>query len=281
MRNSKKAIAGIIIAALAIIGSMAATACTKDAELILASTTSTQDSGLFDELIPAFEKASGYKVKVIAVGSGEAIKLGEKGEVDVLLVHSRKAEDQFVADGYGINRKDVMHNDFIIVGPESDPAKIKGMESATEAFKAIADSGSIFLSRDDDSGTHKKELSIWEKAQVKPAGDWYIETGQGMCETLIIAQEKQGYTLTDNATWFAIKYSPGSSLVELVKGDKALYNPYGVIAVNPEKHPDLKINYKGATAFIDFITGGQGQKIIKEFGVAKYGKPLFYPDVIK
>lgn len=255
--------------------------CTKDAELILASTTSTQDSGLFDELIPAFEKFSGYKVKVIAVGSGEVIKLGEKGEADVLLVHSRKAEEQFVADGYGIDRKNVMHNDFIIVGPESDPAKIKGIKSAAEAFKAIANNSSIFLSRADDSGTHKKELSIWEKAQVKPAGDWYIETGQGMGETLIIAQEKQGYTLTDNATWFAVKSGSGISLVELVRGDKDLYNPYGVIAVNPEKHPDLKINYKGALAFIDFITGAEGQKIIKEFGVAKYGQPLFYPDVIK
>ncbi|MCL5073358.1 MAG: substrate-binding domain-containing protein [Actinobacteria bacterium] len=281
MRNFKKAIAGIIITALLIIGAVAATSCTKDAELILASTTSTQDSGLFDELIPAFEKSSGYKVKVIAVGSGEAMKLGENGEADVLLVHSRKAEDQFVADGYGIDRKDVMHNDFIIVGPESDPAKIKGIESAADAFKAIADSSSIFLSRADDSGTHKKELAIWEKAHIKPAGDWYIETGQGMGETLIIAQEKQGYTLTDNATWFATKSGSGSSLVELVKGDKALYNPYGVIAVNPEKHPDIKINYKGATAFIDFITGEQGQKIIKEFGVEKYGQPLFYPDVIK
>ena len=257
------------------------TTAPENPTLILASTTSTQDSGLFDELIPAFEKVSGYKVKVIAVGSGEAIKLGERGEADVLLVHSRKAEDQFIADGYGINRKDVMHNDFIIVGPESDPAKIKGLESAAEALKAIADSGSVFLSRADDSGTYKLELSIWEKAQVKPAGDWYIETGQGMGETLIIAREKQGYTLTDNATWFATKSSPGSSLAELVKGDKALYNPYGVIAVNPDKHPDLKINYKGATAFIDFITGEQGQKIIKEFGVVEYGKPLFYPDVIK
>ena len=259
----------------------AETTAPENPTLILASTTSTQDSGLFDELIPAFEKISGYKVKVIAVGSGEAIKLGEKGEADVLLVHSRKAEGQFVADGYGINRKDVMHNDFIIVGPESDPAKIKGMESAAEAFKAIADSGSIFLSRADDSGTHKKELSIWETAQVKPAGDWYIETGQGMGETLQIAREKLGYTLTDNATWFATKSSPGSSLVELVKGEKALYNPYGVIAVNPGEHPGLKINYKGALAFIDFITGEQGQKIIKEFGIMEYGKPLFYPDVIK
>ena len=257
------------------------TTAPENPALILVSTTSTQDSGLFDELIPAFEKATGYKVKVIAVGSGEAIKLGEEGEADVLLVHSRKAEDKFIADGYGINRKDVMHNDFIIVGPESDPAKIKGMESAAEAFKAIADSGSIFLSRADDSGTHKKELSIWETAQVKPAGGWYIETGQGMGETLQIAQEKLGYTLTDNATWFATKSSPGSSLVELVKGEKALYNPYGVIAVNPGEHPGLKINYKGALAFIDFITGEQGQKIIKEFGIMEYGKPLFYPDVIK
>jgi tungstate transport system substrate-binding protein len=260
---------------------MAATACTKDAELILASTTSTQDSGLFDELIPAFEKASGYKVKVIAVGSGEAIKLGEKGEADVLLVHSRKAEDQFIADGYGINRKDVMHNDFIIVGPESDPAKIKGMALAADAFKAIMVSESIFVSRADGSGTYTKELNIWQRAGLEPGGDWYIQTGQGMGETLRIAQEKEGYTLTDNATWYATKSGPGNSLVELVKGDTLLFNPYGVIAVNPGKHPDLKINYKGATAFIDFITGAAGQKIIKEFGVAKYGQPLFYPDVIK
>jgi tungstate transport system substrate-binding protein len=258
-----------------------ATTAPKNPALILASTTSTQDSGLFDELIPAFEKATGYKVKVIAVGSGEAIKLGQSGNADVLLVHSRKAEDKFVADGFGIDRKDVMHNDFIIVGPESDPAMIKGMELAADAFKTIMASESIFVSRADNSGTYTKELSIWQRAGLEPGGDWYIQTGQGMGETLRIAQEEQGYTLTDNATWYAIKSTPGFDMVELVKGDSLLFNPYGVIAVNPAKNPGLKINYLGATAFIKFITGAAGQKIIKEFGVSKYGIPLFYPDVIK
>ncbi len=221
------------------------------------------------------------KSKLIAVGSGEAMKLGQNGDADVLLVHSPAAEQKFVADGYGIDRKDVMHNDFIIVGPESDPAKIKGMALAADAFKAIMASESIFISRADGSGTHTKELNIWQRAGLEPGGDWYIQTGQGMGETLQITQEKQGYTLTDNATWYALKSTSGFSLVELVSGDALLFNPYGVIAVNPAKHPDLKINYKGATAFIKFITGAAGQKIIKNFGVAKYGVPLFYPDVIK
>ena len=183
----------------------ASTIAPENPALILASTTSTQDSGLFDELIPAFEKATGYKVKVIAVGSGEAIKLGQSGNADVLLVHSRKAEDKFVADGYGIDRKDVMHNDFIIVGPASDPAQIKGMELAADAFKAIMAGENIFVSRADGSGTYTKELSIWQRAGLEPGGDWYIQTGQGMGESLRIAQEEQGYTLTDNATWYAIK----------------------------------------------------------------------------
>jgi len=282
MRNFKKAVAGIIIAALAIIGCMAATACTKDAELILASTTSTQDSGLFEELIPAFEKATGYKVKLIAVGSGAAMKLGQNGEADVLLVHSPAAEEKFVADGYGIDRKAVMHNSFIIVGPESDPAKIKGMVLAADAFKAIMASESVFISRADGSGTYTKELNIWQRAGLEPGGDWYIQTGLGMGQTLQVAQEEQGYTLTDNATWYTLKESSsGLSLFELVSGDELLFNPYSVIAVNPAKHPDLKINYDGATAFIKYITGAQGQKLIKDFGVAKYGVPLFYPDVIK
>ncbi|MBM3712870.1 MAG: tungsten ABC transporter substrate-binding protein [Actinobacteria bacterium] len=253
--------------------------CAKDKELILASTTSTQDSGLFDALLPSFEEATGYKVKVIAVGSGEAIELGKKGEADVILVHSRKAEDQFVEGGYGVNRKDVMHNDYLIVGPEEDPAQISRMTLAADAFKAIADSKSLFVSRADDSGTHKKELSIWEKLKITPSEDWYIETGQSMGETLRIADEKQGYTLTDNGTWLAQKEN--FTLVELVMGDKALYNPYGVIAVNYKKHSNIKINYEGAMAFINWITGPEGQGIIKEFGVEKYGQPLFYPDVIK
>ncbi len=250
--------------------------------LILASTTSTQDSGLFDELIPAFEKATGYIVKLIAVGSGAAMTLGQNGEADVLLVHSPAAEDKFIAAGYGIDRKAVMHNYFIIVGPESDPAKIKGMELAADAFKAIYASESVFISRADGSGTHAKELNIWQRALLEPGGDWYIQTGLGMAVTLQVAQEKQGYTLADNATWYALKKSSsGLNLVELVNGDPLLYNPYSVIAVNPARHPNLKINYKGATAFIKYITGAQGQKLIKNFGVAKYGVPLFYPDVIK
>jgi tungstate transport system substrate-binding protein len=279
MGKIKKLTAGLIITVVALSACLPLAGCGQSKQLILASTTSTQDSGLFDVLIPTFEKASGYKVKVIAVGSGEAITLGEKGEADVLLVHSRKAEDQFVANGFGINRKDVMHNDFIIVGPGNDPAKIKGLASAADAFKAIGTTHSIFVSRADKSGTNTKELTLWDKAGVKPEGSWYIETGQSMGETLQISQEKQGYTLTDNATWYAQKAN--FTLIELVKGDEILYNPYGVIAVNPEKHPDLKINYKGAMAFIEYITGPEGQKIIKDFGVDKYGIPLFYPDVIK
>ena len=246
-------------------------------ELILASTTSTDDSGLFDVLLPDFEKATGYKVKLIAVGSGEAIKLGEKGEADVLLVHSRKAEDKFMEDGLGSVRKDVMHNDFVIVGPKEDPANIKG-KSVVDAFKAISDSKSIFVSRADKSGTNTKELAIWGEAAVTDLkAEWYIETGQGMGETLTITNEKLGYTLTDRGTWLAMKKN--FSLEILVEGEELLLNPYGVIAVNPEKYSN--INNKGAMAFIDYITGEQGQALIKNFGVEEYGEPLFYPDVIK
>jgi tungstate transport system substrate-binding protein len=274
----KKLILYLIIFILAAFIFITLASCRKDKELILASTTSTQDSGLFDVLIPAFEKASGYKVKLIAVGTGEAIKLGEKGEADVLLVHSRSAEDKFVADGFGVNRKDVMHNSFLIVGPKDDPAKIKGL-SAVNAFKAIASSQSLFVSRGDDSGTNKKELDIWGKADIKPSGSFYIESGLGMGETLTIANEKQGYTLIDNATWLAQK--DNFTLIAFTAGEEILYNPYGVIAVNPSKHPALKINYEGAMAFINYITGKEGQGIIKNFGVDKYGEPLFFPDAIK
>jgi len=260
----------------------AATTAPENSALILASTTSTQDSGLFDELIPAFEKATGYKVKLVAVGSGAAMTLGQNGNADVLLVHSPAAEDKFIAAGYGIDRKSVMHNYFIIVGPESDPAKIKDMALAADAFKAIMAAENVFISRADGSGTYAKELNIWQRAGLEPGGDWYIQTGLGMGATLQVAQEKQGYTLADNATWYALKKSSsGLNLVELVNGDPLLYNPYSVIAVNPAIHTNLKINYKGATAFIKYITGTAGQKLIKNFGVAKYGIPLFYPDVIK
>src|SRR4030042_5667398 len=250
----------------------------KDAEIILATTTSTYDSGLLDVLIPAFEEETGYKVKPIAVGTGEAITLGERGEADIILVHSREAEDKFVEEGYGIDRRDVMHNDYVIIGLEADPVNIKGL-TAVEAYRAVSENEALFVSRSDDSGTNKKEIEIWEEAGIAPHSDWYIESGQGMGETLRIADEKQAYTMSDRGTYLSQRDS--LSLVILVEGDQILFNPYGVIPVNPEKHKDININYEGAQAFADFITGERGQAIIKEFGMEKYGQPLFYPDVIK
>jgi len=251
------------------------TGCTNSRKLIIASTTSTQDSGLFDVLIPAFEKNSGYNVKVIAIGTGEAIEYGKRGEADIILVHSKIDEDKFMQEGFGLIKKDVMYNEFIIVGPKEDPAKIKGMKEAVDAFLSIAKSESIFVSRGDGSGTNKKELLIWEKVGFKPSGDNYIETGQGMAETLKIADEKQGYTITDNATWYSLKEN--LDLDELLSGDEILFNPYSVIAVNPEKHPNLNLNYKGAVEFINWITSKEGQEIIKNFGLSQYERPLFYP----
>ncbi len=250
----------------------------KNTEIILATTTSTYDSGLLDELIPAFEEKTGYEVKPIAVGTGEAIAMGERGEADVLLVHSRAAEDKFVQDGYGIDRRDVMHNDFVIIGPEDDPAGIAGL-TAVEAYTAISENEALFVSRGDDSGTNKKEIAIWSEAEITPKGEWYIESGQGMGATLRIADEKQAYTMSDRGTYLSQKAS--LSLIVLVEGDEILFNPYGVIPVNPEKHKDININYEGAVAFAEFITGEKGQSIIREFGVEEYGQPLFYPDVIK
>lgn len=241
-------------------------------DLILASTTSTQDSGLFDVLIPAFEKAfPAYKVKVIAVGSGEAMKLGEKKDADVLLVHSPAAEKSFVASGFGEARLPVMYNDFVIVGPSLDPAKIKGDAKAADAFKKIAASKSIFVSRGDDSGTYKKELSIWASATVEPKGQsWYLSTGQGMGETLKIAMEKTGYTLVDRATWLTSAKNL-SDLSLLVEGDKKLFNPYSVIVVVGAKNP------AGAKAFQDWITGPDGQKVIGDFGQDRFGQQIFVP----
>ena len=270
----------IIILAILISFNLFLASCKNniDKEVILATTTSTYDSGLLDELLPAFEEETGYKVKPIAVGTGEAIAMGERGEADVILVHARSAEDEFVENGYGVNRKDVMHNDFVIVGPEDDPANIKGL-TAVEAFKVLSQTENLFVSRGDNSGTNKKEITIWEKAGISPEGEWYIESGQGMGATLRIADEKQAYTMTDRGTYLSQEES--LSLIVLVEGDEILFNPYGVIAVNLEKHPDIDINYDGAIAFTEFITGKKGQAIIKSFGIEKYGQPLFYPDVIK
>lgn len=202
--------------------------------LILATTTSTQDSGLLDIILPDFEQKHNVRVDVIAVGTGQAIEMGTTGDADVLLVHARAKEDEFVAAGDGTARYDVMYNDFIIVGPASDPAGIKGMSSAVDAFTKIAESNAAFISRGDESGTHTKEKSIWEKAEISAEGEWYISAGQGMGEVLTMAAEQQAYTLADRAT-YAKRQSEGLALDILVEGDTTLFNPYGVIPVNPEK----------------------------------------------
>jgi tungstate transport system substrate-binding protein len=256
----------------------AAKAAPKQKNIILATTTSTQDTGLLDVLIPIFEKKTGYFVKTIAVGSGQAMKMGEKGEADVLLVHSPDAEKKFMADGFGVNRQLVMHNDFIIVGPGADPAKIKGVKSSAEALKMVAKAEGLFLSRGDNSGTHAKEKTLWKKAEVTPAGQkWYQETGLGMGQTLNVAAEKKGYTLADRGTYLSLKKNLGLDI--LVEGDAALLNIYHVIEVNSAKWP--KANAAGAKAFADFMVSKNTQKIIKTFGVDKYGSPLFFPDAGK
>ena len=254
-------------------------AAPSNPNLILATTTSTQDSGLLDTLIPLFETESAYTVQTVAVGSGQAMQMGEEGNADVLLVHSPAAEKEFMTNGWGKDRALVMHNDFVIVGPADDPAKTKG-SSAMDAFKAIAAAESSFVARGDESGTSTKELGIWKKAELDPAGTkpaWYIESGQGMGATLTIASEKGGYTLTDRATYLANK--DNLQLDILVEGDNSLLNVYHVITVNNEKWP--KVNYEGAMAFLEFMTASSVQEVIGKFGVDKYGQPLFYPDADK
>jgi tungstate transport system substrate-binding protein len=229
-------------------------------------------------LIPIFEKQTGYFVKTIAVGSGQAMAMGQKGEADVLLVHSPDAEKKFVEEGYGIKRQLVMHNDFIIVGPAADPARIKGVKSSAEALKLIAKAEGLFLSRGDNSGTNAKEKTLWKKADITPAGQkWYQETGLGMGQTLNVAAEKKGYTLTDRGTYLALKKNLGLDI--LVEGDASLLNIYHVIEVNSAKWP--KVNVEGAKAFAAFMVSKKTQKIIKTFGVDKYGTPLFFPDAGK
>jgi len=250
-----------------------------NANLILATTTSTQDSGLLDVLIPMFQDQTGYTVQTVAVGSGQAMEMGQQGNADVLLVHSPAAEKQFMDDGWGKDRELVMHNDFVIVGPTEDPAKIKGL-SSTDAFKAIAGAGATFAARADKSGTSTKELGIWKKAELDPATEkpaWYLESGQGMGSTLTIASEKGAYTLTDRATYLANK--DNLQLEILSEGDPGLLNVYHVITVNPDKWP--KVNKDGALAFMKFVTDPSTQAVIGKFGVDKFGQQLFIPDAGK
>lgn len=239
-------------------------------KLVLATTTSTQDSGLLDVLVPAFEKAyPEYKVDVIAVGTGEALRLGEQKDADVLLVHARASEEEFVAKGFGSERRDVCYNRFVLVGPASDPAGISQASSASDALARIAKRQALFVSRGDDSGTHKKEKQLWAAAGVKPAGAWYLVTGQGMGETLKVASEKAAYTLTDEATYLTMKDSLDLSV--LFDNDPALRNEYGVIPVTGAR------NEQGARAFVDWICGPEGQRLIGDFGVERFGHPLFTP----
>jgi len=265
-----------IILALVIVTIFTGLVFAAPVNLKLATTTSTENSGLLGILLPPFEERYNIKVDVIAVGTGAAIQLGENGDVDVVLVHARAAEDKMVEEGYGVNRRDVMHNDFIIVGPPDDLAGIKGEKDAALALTKIANSEKqvFFVSRGDKSGTHIKELELWQSAGIEPQGEWYLEIGQGMEAALLVADERQGYVLTDRGTYLATKDK--IELVILSEGDPRLFNPYGIIAVNPAVHPHVK--YMEAMQLIAWMTSLEGQKIIGEY--KQHGEVLFFPDAI-
>ncbi len=288
MKNSKTwrflfIAAALLIAALALVGcgakESADTTDTADkpaetVNMTLASTTSTQDTGLFDVLIPAFEKANaGIKVKVVAVGSGEAIQMGRDGNADALLVHSPADEETFMKDGFGESRKALMYNDFVLIGPASDPAKVEGTKSAADAFKKIAEAKAPFISRGDKSGTNTKELGIWEAAKIAPdptKDSWYEVTGQGMGDTIKVADEGQAYTLADRGTYLKMQKDGSTTAKILVEGGTDLLNHYHVIVVKDAKQIDA------ARKFSDWIIGSEGQEVIKNFGVDDFGKPLFF-----
>ncbi len=263
-RISRSIIAFVLLAVVAI-------SANAQERLKMSTTTSTENSGLLKVLLPPFEQKYKCKVDVIAVGTGKALKLGEAGDVDVVFVHARKLEDKFVADGYGIDRRDVMYNDFVIIGPASDPAGVKNAKTAAEAFKMIAEKKAKFVSRGDESGTHQKEKEIWEAAGIKPEGRWYQSAGQGMGEVILMATEQGGYTLADRGTYNAMHHGK-TDLVILFQGEKGLYNPYGIIAVNPAKYPH--VNYELALKMIKYVTGPEGQKIIADYKVG--GDPIFF-----
>jgi tungstate transport system substrate-binding protein len=265
-------LAGLLTAAAVDVSPQAATPA--ETRIRLATTTSTENSGLLGALLPPFTDRYGIQVEVIPVGTGAAIKLGENGDVDVILVHARASEEEFIAKRFGVNRRDVMHNDFVIIGPATDGAGIKGLKDASEAMKRIAASENRYVSRGDESGTHKKEKQLWATAGFEPKGEWYLSAGQGMGAVLVMAAEKRAYTLTDRGTYLVFKTKV--DLPVLVEGDPRLHNPYGVIAVNPAKHPHVK--YVEAITLIAWLTSREGQNIIRNFTVD--GKTLFFPDAI-
>jgi tungstate transport system substrate-binding protein len=254
---------------------LAQPAAPTQSEIIFATTTSVQDTGLLDVLVPMFEKETGYHVKAVAVGTGQALALAGRGEADVILAHAPDAEKKYVSEGSLINRRLMMHNTFLLAGPAADPAKVKESKKAVDVLKKIADAKSTFVSRGDDSGTHKLEKKLWEQVGVKPAGEWYLEAGQGMGKTLGIAGEKQAYVITDRATYLAFQKTTGLSI--LLEGDPAFLNIYHVMEVNSTKFP--KVNAAGGKAFADFLLSAKVQDVLKTFGKEKFGEALFYSDV--
>jgi len=254
------------------------TACSTPSQpqvLTLATTSSTENSGLLAYILPDFEKEYKAQVHVVAVGTGQALEIASGGDADLVLVHARSQEDAFMEAGHGLLRKDVMYNDFVIIGPADDPAYISGLTDAALSFTKIAEAGSIFISRGDESGTHAKELEIWEKAGFEPKGSWYISAGAGMGAVLTMAQEKGAYTLTDRGTYL-VRTLEGLDLPILAEGDPLLYNPYGVIVVSPEKHPG--VNSELARKFVEWLTSVETQEMIGQFGMEEFGQPLFVPD---
>jgi tungstate transport system substrate-binding protein len=251
--------------------------CSRPAapSITLATTTSTRDSGLLDALLPRFRQETGIEVKVVAVGTGQALELGRRGDADVLLVHDPAAEEKFVADGFGVDRRPVMWNDFVLVGPPADPAGVKGLSAVVEAFRRIADRRAAFVSRGDESGTHQKERAVWPRAGIEPGGDWYVRAGAGMAQVLRMASENRAYTLSDRGTFLARRQ--GLDLAVLCERDPLLINPYSVILVNPAKYPHVRRAQAGH--FADFLLAPAGQRAIADFGRDRYGEPLFFPGV--
>ncbi len=272
-RNSQRVTArvAVLLTLVSIAG------CGQARDIILATTTSTQDSGLLDELLPIFEAQTGYRVNTIAVGTGEALAMGSRGDADVLLAHAPGREKEIVEAGFAVNRRIVMHNDFVIVGPDGDPAGVHGSTSGAESVLRILDAGARFASRGDNSGTHFREQSLWAAVEVEPEGEWYISTGQGMGATLLIASELGAYALTDRGTYLALRER--TNLVPHVESDPLFLNIYSVLEVNPERFPNL--NSDGAKAFGDFLLSSQVQDIIRVFGTEEFGQPLFVPDAGK
>lgn len=269
---------GVAVAAGLVLGGPALPAPVLAAQaVILSTTTSTQDSGLLDVLVPLFQKKAGYTVKTISVGTGQALALAARGEADVCLVHAPDSEKKYVADGLLVNRRLVMHNDFLIVGPAGDPARIKGLASAADALRRLAEAKTTFVSRGDNSGTHQLEKKLWKEAGRDPSGAWYLQAGQGMGATLVIASEKQAYSLTDRGTFLAFKKRV--QLVPLVEKDRSLLNIYSVLEPDPTKFP--RINVAGGKAFADFMVSKEAQEVIRTFGTEKFGEPLFFPDAGK